>query len=110
MKRKPMIRHSEAHETLMWERWQQGESVNSIARLFDNSHWTIRGIILRTGGVRPAARATRSFSSSGSWMSSSASGSVPVAGFPPHCSTVAVRPVTLGHCLHQYASVLGGQD
>jgi len=59
MKRKPRIYYSNAQKTLMWDRWKKGESFHSIARLFDRSHGSIRGIISRTGGIRPADR-TRS--------------------------------------------------
>jgi IS30 family transposase len=40
----------------MWDRWQKGESLNSIARLFDRHHSAIRGILVRTGGIRPAEK------------------------------------------------------
>jgi IS30 family transposase len=37
----------------MWDRWQKGESLNSIARLFDRHHSAIQGVLARTGGIRP---------------------------------------------------------
>ena len=37
----------------MWDRWQKGESLHSIARLFDTSHSAISGVLSKTGGVRP---------------------------------------------------------
>ena len=40
----------------MWDRWQKGESLNSIARLFDRSHSSIQGILAASGGVRPRER------------------------------------------------------
>ncbi len=43
----------------MWDRWQKGESLNSIARLFDRHHSAIQGILSRTGGIRSPQR-TRS--------------------------------------------------
>jgi len=41
----------------MWDRWQKGDSLHAIARLFDRSHGSIAGILARTGGIRPAKRA-----------------------------------------------------
>ena len=40
----------------MWDRWQKGDSLHAIARLFDRSHGSVQGIIARTGGIRPADR------------------------------------------------------
>ena len=40
----------------MWDRWQKGESLNSIARLFGRSHSSIQGVLARTGGIRPLPR------------------------------------------------------
>ncbi len=59
MKQRPRIYYTETDKTLMWDRWQKGESLNSIARLFDRHHSAIQGILSRTGGIRPLQR-TRS--------------------------------------------------
>jgi IS30 family transposase len=40
----------------MWDRWQQGESLHQIARLFDRHHSSVRGILAETGGIRPQTR------------------------------------------------------
>ena len=40
----------------MWDRWQKGDSLHAIARLFDRSHGSIAGILSRTGGIRPPQR------------------------------------------------------
>ena len=40
----------------MWDRWQKGESLDSIACHFDRHHSAIQGILSRTGGVRPPER------------------------------------------------------
>jgi len=50
------IYYTEADKALMWDRWQQGESLHSIAKRFDRPHSTIRGILVRTGGIRPRKR------------------------------------------------------
>jgi len=56
MKQRPRIYYTETDKTLMWDRWQKGESLNSIARLFDRHHSAIQGILSRTGGIRPPER------------------------------------------------------
>ena len=40
----------------MWDRWQQGETLHSIARLFDRYHHSVRRILAETGGIRPPPR------------------------------------------------------
>ena len=56
MKRRPMIRYTEEQKAMMWDRWQKGESLGSIARLFDRYHSSIERIISETGGIRPPKR------------------------------------------------------
>ncbi len=56
MKQRPRIYYTEANKSLMWDRWQKGESLNSIAKLFDRHHSAIQGILCRTGGIRPPQR------------------------------------------------------
>ncbi len=53
MKQRPRIYYTETDKSVMWDRWQKGESLNSIARLFDRHHSAIQGILARTGGIRP---------------------------------------------------------
>ena len=53
MKRKPMIYYTETDKSLMWDRWQKGDSLQTIAQLFDRNHGSIAGILSRTGGIRP---------------------------------------------------------
>jgi len=40
----------------MWDRWQRGESLHQIARLFDRHHSAVRGILAASGGIRPPLR------------------------------------------------------
>jgi len=40
----------------MWDRWQRGESLHSIARYFDRGHSSIFGQLAPTGGIRPPPR------------------------------------------------------
>jgi len=53
MKYPTRIYYTETDKALMWDRWQEGESLNSIARHFGRSHSSIQGILARTGGIRP---------------------------------------------------------
>ena len=56
MKYRKRIYYTEADKALMWDRWQKGDSLHEIARLFDRHHGSVRGILERTGGIRPPAR------------------------------------------------------
>ncbi len=56
MKQRPRIYYTEEQKALMWDRWQKGESLNSIAKLFARHHSAIQGILSRTGGIRPPQR------------------------------------------------------
>ena len=53
MKQQPRIYYTETDKALMWDRWQKGESLNSIARHFGRHHSAIQGILSRTGSIRP---------------------------------------------------------
>jgi len=46
----------------MWDRWQKGDSLQVIAQLFDRSHGSVAGILVRTGGIRPPQRKRSSIS------------------------------------------------
>jgi len=48
--------YTETDKALMWERWREGESLHAIAQLFDRNHTSVRGILARTGGIRPPPR------------------------------------------------------
>ena len=56
MKYRPRICYTEEQKALMWDRWQRGESLHSIARLFDRGHSSIQRILMESGGIRPASR------------------------------------------------------
>ena len=55
-KYQPRRHYSEADKALMWDRWQEGESLHTIGRLFERSHTSVRRILAETGGIRPAQR------------------------------------------------------
>ena len=40
----------------IWDRWQRGESMSSIGRLFDRNSSSIYPLLSRTGGIRPPER------------------------------------------------------
>ena len=56
MKQRPRIYYSDTQKALMWDRWEKGDSLNDIARLFDRGHSSVSGILAETGGIRPRAR------------------------------------------------------
>ncbi len=56
MKYRPRIYYTDTDKALMWDRWQKGDSLHAIARLFDRSHGSVAGILSRTGGIRPPER------------------------------------------------------
>ena len=43
-------------KTKMWNRWQKGDSLHAIGRLFERPHTSIAGILSATGGIRPPER------------------------------------------------------
>ena len=56
MKYRTRIYYTEEQKAVMWERWQKGDSLHSIAKLFDRGHGSIAGILSETGGIRPPKR------------------------------------------------------
>jgi IS30 family transposase len=48
--------YSQWDKQVMWDRWQQGDTLHEIAQLFDRPHSSIQGIFARAGGVRPPPR------------------------------------------------------
>ncbi len=56
MKYRTRIYYTEKQKAQMWDRWQAGDSLREIARLFDRRHSSVRGIFERCGGMRPPVR------------------------------------------------------
>lgn len=56
MKRRKRIYYTDTQKALMWDRWQQGESLHQIASLFDRHHSCVRNILAEHGGIRPPVR------------------------------------------------------
>jgi len=49
MKYRQRIYYTQTDKSLMWDRWQQGESLHAIARHFGRHHTSVQGILARTG-------------------------------------------------------------
>ncbi|MGH8702884.1 MAG: IS30 family transposase [Burkholderiales bacterium] len=56
MERKPRIYYTEAQKALMWNRWQKGDSLETIAGLFERGHSSVQRILQESGGIRPPLR------------------------------------------------------
>jgi transposase, IS30 family len=56
MKQRPRIYYTEAQKALMWDRWQKGDSLETIAHLFERGHSSVQRILQEAGGIRPAQR------------------------------------------------------
>ena len=56
MKYRTRIQYTASQKAQMWDRWQQGESLHQIARLFDRGHSSVQRILAESGGIRPPAR------------------------------------------------------
>jgi IS30 family transposase len=50
------IKYTAEQKAEMWDRWQRGESLNSIGRAFDRYSSSIFGLLAPSGGIRPPAR------------------------------------------------------
>ena len=53
MKRSTRINYSSSQRALMWDRWQRGDSLKSIGRLFERGSSSIYNILSASGGIRP---------------------------------------------------------
>ena len=59
MKHRPRIYFTAEQRADIWDRWQRGESMSSIGRLFERESSSIYPLLQRSGGIRPPTR-TRS--------------------------------------------------
>ena len=50
------INYTLAQKTEMWDRWQQGETLTAIGRVFDRHSCSIFDQLSPSGGIRPAPR------------------------------------------------------
>lgn len=56
MKRRHRIYFTEVQKSEIWDRWERGESMSSIGRLFERNSSSIFPVLAPTGGIRPAVR------------------------------------------------------
>lgn len=53
------IFYNSAQRAEIWDRWQRGESMSSIGRVFDLESGSVFSVISPTGGIRPPDRKRR---------------------------------------------------
>ncbi|WP_433989734.1 IS30 family transposase ISCfr4 (plasmid) [Pseudoseohaeicola sp. NH-UV-7] len=56
MKYRCRIFFTDKQKSEIWDRWQRGESMSSIGRLFERESSSIYPLLARTGGIRPPDR------------------------------------------------------
>ena len=56
MKYRRRIYYSASQRAEIWDRWQRGESMSSIGRVFDRQSSSVFSVISPTGGIRPPDR------------------------------------------------------
>lgn len=56
MKYRRRIYYSAKQRAEIWDRWQRGESMSSIGRVFDRQSSSVFSVISPTGGIRPPVR------------------------------------------------------
>ena len=56
MARRSRIYFTDKQKADIWDRWERGESMSSIGRLFDRDSSSIYPLLSRTGGIRPPER------------------------------------------------------
>ena len=56
MKYRRRIHYSSKQRAEIWDRWQRGESMRSIGRVFDRPSSSVFSVISPTGGIRPPDR------------------------------------------------------
>jgi len=56
MSRRARIYFTDKQKADIWDRWQRGESMSSIGRLFERNSSSIYPLLSRTGGIRPPDR------------------------------------------------------
>ena len=56
MKYRRRIYYSAEQRAEIWDRWQRGESMSSIGRVFDRQSSSVFSVISPTGGIRPLDR------------------------------------------------------
>ena len=53
MKKRKRIYYNAQQRALIWERYQQGDSLHDIAKIFDRFHSSVQRIVAASGGHSP---------------------------------------------------------
>jgi len=56
MKQRKRRYFTAAEISVIWDRWEKGESLNAIARDLGRGHSAVQGVLAPTGGIRPPPR------------------------------------------------------
>ncbi|MDX2347854.1 MAG: helix-turn-helix domain-containing protein, partial [Nitrospirota bacterium] len=56
MKQQKRRHYTEAERAFMWDRWQKGDSMRDIGKLFGKNHTSANKILRTEGGIRPYFR------------------------------------------------------
>ena len=56
MKYRTRTYYTHGQNAVMWQRWKEGWTLHQIAHLFNRAHTSVRGVLARTGGIRPPRR------------------------------------------------------
>ena len=58
MKQRPRIYYTDAQKALMWDRWQKGDSLETIAHLFERRHSSVQRILQESWRHTPSTETT----------------------------------------------------
>ena len=56
MRKRTRTIYTATQKALMWDRWQKGDALNTIARLIGTSHAASSHVVYENGGIRPHQR------------------------------------------------------
>lgn len=56
MKYRTRTFYTDSQKALMWDRWQKGDSMIDIAKLFDRGHSSVQSVLTANGGIWPRER------------------------------------------------------
>jgi IS30 family transposase len=56
MTRRKRIYYNAEQRAIIWDRYQKGDSLNDISRIFDRFHSSIQRIVGETGGIKPSIK------------------------------------------------------
>jgi len=97
----------EVQKAMMSDRWQRGESLHDIARLFDRGHYSIQRIQSETGGIRPLQRVRSSLALSFSEHEEIARGVVAGRSMRSIAATLGRAPSTVSRVIRRHGGCQG---